>query len=205
MFKGGGRTLDSLLNRFGLESDSDAARILTSGVPGGGSLGVASSSDVNVAVRGASGTGSVSHVAMRGAGVAANPALASGGRNMGDEVNRASYVLAAQATVGEMEAAGFTSREDLKVGIANALAATNCNPSSKFKYPDAANAENSPKECPATIFGWNFSPMSLAKIAEWRNIAGCVTLVCFKASESSPNIISEIRNPRISLAFSNIF
>jgi len=121
--KGAGSALDKVLNKFGIDNKSAAYQIISSGSSGGsGSLGVASPSDVDVALRGSKGTGEVSHAAMRSAGTRANPNLAKGGPNMGDEVNRASYILAAQATVGEMESAGFTNREDLKVGIANALA-----------------------------------------------------------------------------------
>ena len=70
--------------------------------------------------------------------------------------------------------------------------------------PAATNAENSPKECPATISGLNSSPNAFARITECRNIAGCVTLVCLNCSSVPANIISVMRKPSISSAFSNI-
>ena len=42
------------------------------------------------------------------------------------------------------------------------------------------------------------------KITECKKIAGWVTFVCLSACASSPNIISVIENPKISLAVSNI-
>ncbi|MNT69726.1 hypothetical protein D3C72_2080620 [compost metagenome] len=66
----------------------------------------------------------------------------------------------------------------------------------------ATKAENSPKECPATISGLKSSKV-LAKITECKNTAGCVTLVSFSSSAVPSNIISVILKPNISLAFSN--
>ena len=80
---------------------------------------------------------------------------------------------------------------------------TNTNPSSKERAPAATKAENSPKEWPATMSGWNASPNVFAKITEWRKIAGCVTFVCFRSSSVPANIRSVMRNPKISFAFSN--
>ncbi len=77
---------------------------------------------------------------------------------------------------------------------------TRRNPSSNDTAPETTNAENSPSECPATASG--FTPSTLARITEWRNTAGCVTLVCFSSSAVPPNMMSVMRNPRISSAFS---
>ena len=87
--------------------------------------------------------------------------------------------------------------------MAKALCETNFNPSSKDKAPFATNAENSPKECPATICGWNSSPNVLAKITECRKIAGCVTFVSFNCSAVPSNMMSVILKPNMSFAFSN--
>ena len=45
-------------------------------------------------------------------------------------------------------------------------------------------------------------PDALAKITEWRNTAGWVTRVCFSSSSVPANMMSVMRKPRISLAFS---
>ncbi|MNE09379.1 hypothetical protein D3C80_1020520 [compost metagenome] len=86
--------------------------------------------------------------------------------------------------------------------MANALWETNFNPSSKDKAPLATKAENSPNECPATISGLKSSSV-LAKITECKNTAGCVTLVSFNCSAVPSNMMSVMRKPNISLAFSN--
>ena len=87
--------------------------------------------------------------------------------------------------------------------IANARLCTNSKPSSNFRHLLETRADISPRECPATKSGLNFSPNASASITECKKIAGCVTLVCFKSSVVPLNIISEILNPRISLDFSN--
>ena len=87
--------------------------------------------------------------------------------------------------------------------IAKARLETRLTPSAKSMAPAATNAENSPKEWPATISGANFSPRDFAKMTEWRNTAGWVTFVCFNSDSSPANMTSVIRKPSISLAFSN--
>ena len=42
----------------------------------------------------------------------------------------------------------------------------------------------------------------IAEMTEWRNTAGCVTFVCRKSSSLPANIISVMRKPNISFAFS---
>ena len=61
---------------------------------------------------------------------------------------------------------------------------------------------NSPRECPATISGFRFS-IVLYAITECRNTAGWVYMVCLRSASVPSNMISEIRNPKISLACSN--
>ena len=87
--------------------------------------------------------------------------------------------------------------------IACARCETSLRPSSNFRVLFATRAENSPSECPATISGRKRSSKLFARITECRNIAGCVTLVCFKSSTLPSNIILVILNPKISLACSN--
>ena len=86
--------------------------------------------------------------------------------------------------------------------IAIARWETSFKPSSKDKVPLATKAENSPKEWPATISGLKLSNV-FAKITECKNTAGCVTLVSFNCSAVPSNMMSVMRNPNISLAFSN--
>jgi len=86
--------------------------------------------------------------------------------------------------------------------MAWALAYTSLSASSKPSVLLATRAENSPRECPATMSGLKFS-MVEARITECRKMAGWVTLVCFRSSSVPSNIISVMRKPRISLAFSN--
>ena len=85
--------------------------------------------------------------------------------------------------------------------MAIALFETNFNPSSNDKAPFTTKAENSPKECPATISG--FTSKTLAKITECKKTAGWVTLVSFNSSAVPSNMISVILKPKISFAFSN--
>ena len=61
--------------------------------------------------------------------------------------------------------------------IAFALLATSFKPSVNEIYPAATNAENSPRECPATKSGLNDFSKTFASIVECKKIAGCVTLV----------------------------
>ena len=89
--------------------------------------------------------------------------------------------------------------------IAKARLETNFSPSSKVKTPFVTNADNSPKECPATISGLKPSPKTFAKITECKKIAGCVTFVSFNCSAVPSNIISVIEKPKISFAFSKYF
>ena len=86
--------------------------------------------------------------------------------------------------------------------IALALIETSFKASSKPRHPLATNAENSPREWPATTSGLSTASV-LKATTECKNTAGCVTLVCFKASALPVNIMSEIRNPNISFADSN--
>ncbi|MNY68683.1 hypothetical protein D3C86_2064850 [compost metagenome] len=86
--------------------------------------------------------------------------------------------------------------------MAAARFATRDRPSSKESAPAATNAENSPSEWPATILGEKSGDI-FARITEWINIAGWVTLVCFSSSSVPSNMIFVISKPRISLAFSN--
>ena len=87
--------------------------------------------------------------------------------------------------------------------MAKALCDTNFNADSKSNAPLATKAENSPRECPATISGRKSSPNVLVKITECKKIAGCVTLVCFKSSAVPWNMISVIENPKMSFALLN--
>ena len=86
--------------------------------------------------------------------------------------------------------------------MANALFETNFNPSSNDNVPFATSAENSPKECPATISGLK-SDNVFAIITECKNTAGWVTLVSFNSSAVPSNMTSVIRKPKILFAFSN--
>ena len=85
--------------------------------------------------------------------------------------------------------------------MAKALFETNLKPSSNDNAPFTTSAENSPKECPATMSG--FTSNTLAKITECKKTAGWVTLVSFNSSAVPSNMISVILKPRISFAFSN--
>ena len=87
--------------------------------------------------------------------------------------------------------------------MAMARAYTSLRPSSNDRAPAATRAENSPNECPAVISGWKASPRQSAEMTECRNTAGCVTLVWRRSSSVPLNIISVMRYPKISFAFSN--
>ena len=86
--------------------------------------------------------------------------------------------------------------------MASARFDTRRRPSSNERAPLTTRAENSPSECPAVISGLK-SGSDLARITEWRKTAGWVTLVCFSSSAVPLNMMSVMRNPSISLAFSN--
>ena len=84
--------------------------------------------------------------------------------------------------------------------MAEARFDTSSKPSSNDIARAATKAENSPSEWPATASGWKASPAIIALMTEWRNKAGCVTLVCFSASAVPSNMMSVIRKPSNSLA-----
>ena len=86
--------------------------------------------------------------------------------------------------------------------IACARTETSSSASAKLNVPLATNAENSPKECPATMAGLAAAIFLNAATACIKT-AGCVMLVCFKSSSLPVNIISLILKPSISFASSN--
>ena len=87
--------------------------------------------------------------------------------------------------------------------MALARCETSFRPLSNESAPQATSAENSPRECPATISGLKSAPCDLATATEWMNTAGCVISVRRRSSSEPLNMMSEILNPRIESASAN--
>src|SRR5215212_1845052 len=84
---------------------------------------------------------------------------------------------------------------------------TSRSPSEKDNAPEAVRADNSPRECPATVAGLK-SGLRIANdrhaAMEWMYNAGCVLIVSLSSSAGPFHINCERAKPRIASASSNV-
>ena len=114
------------------------------------------------------------------------------------------HIFSTVAVSSPMIAAMRPGRASQHFCISTARVETSLRASSKLTAPQATRAENSPRECPPTMSGRGRLSLQRAVHTECRNTAGCVTLVARRSSALPPNIMSVMRKPSISSAFSII-